>query len=198
MISVGLCSPALAGAGLPVGELPQRPFQAIGHLLLRRHTVAPSRSQALENHLPFVTGRIKACCHVRTTRKPTSEFRHWRELLPRINVLRDYLRICREFRLRNTNGAGAARASFSAICVNAVCKADLAQAGSASAAAPAKANAWQRHPPQSCVLIAQERHGSRIQPVPRNAWKASDASHMSCNLLRCTLSNSSPWIVCAA
>ena len=56
---------------------------------------------------------------------------------------------------------------------------DLAQAGSVRSASPAKARAWQRQPPQSTSRNSQERQGSRIQPVPRKRWKASELSQMS-------------------
>ena len=81
--------------------------------------------------------------------------------------------------LRKTNWAAAGRPRARATRANAACSEDLAQAGSATAASPAKAKAWQRQPPQSISRNSQERQGSRIQSVPRNVWKASEWSQMS-------------------
>ena len=41
-------------------------------------------------------------------------------------------------------------------------------------ASPRIASAWQRQPPKSISRSSQDRHGSGIQSVPRNAWNAGE------------------------
>ena len=48
--------------------------------------------------------------------------------------------------------------------------------------------AWQRHPPKSISLKAQERQGSFIQEVPRKALNALEFSQISRSGLSLTLS----------
>src|SRR5262249_10539215 len=95
-------------------------------------------------------------------------------------------------------GGGGASAAISAMCVNALCREDLSQAGSASSAAPGTAKAWQRQPPQSRSRRGQDRQGSRIPAGPAKGWEAPDMSQMFAQRRSRTLSKVSPGMVSAA
>ena len=60
------------------------------------------------------------------------------------------------------------------------------------------AMAWQRHPPKSMSLKAQDRQGYFIQDVPRKALNASEFSQMSRSGLSFTLSKLRKVMVSAA
>src|SRR5262249_15572543 len=72
------------------------------------------------------------------------------------------------------------------------------QTGSAAAASPVKAKAWQRQPPKSTSRRMQLAHGSFIQAVPRNALNAGEFAQMSASECSRTFQNSSPVIDSAA
>ena len=59
------------------------------------------------------------------------------------------------------------------------CNGDRWQTGSVARASPVRRKAWQRQPPKSSRCFGQERQGSCIQPVPRNALKAGECRQMS-------------------
>jgi len=60
------------------------------------------------------------------------------------------------------------------------------------------AMAWQRQPPQSISLKAQERQGAFIQSVPRKALKAGEFAQISASECSRTFQNSSPVMDSAA
>ena len=65
------------------------------------------------------------------------------------------------------------------------------QTGSVAPASPVTRNAWQRHPPKSTSLRAQERQGSGIQASPRNRVNASDSFQIHSSERARTFSNCS-------
>src|SRR5262249_34541777 len=70
--------------------------------------------------------------------------------------------------------------------------------GSALAASPVSAKAWQRQPPKSTSRRSQLRQGSRIHEVPRKALKACELFQISASGRSRTLSKARPGRLSAA
>src|ERR671913_1721136 len=96
------------------------------------------------------------------------------------------------------NSGGAAADSAAASANSRAWCGDSSQAGSVFLGSPVSAMAWQRQPPKSASLRAQERQGSGIQSVPRKAWKAGLSDQIQARSWSRTLENSRLGMLAAA